>query len=174
MNYTGVRVILNNNITVGDYIGAVTEESKDLEANTDYVLQFKIINYTNENILDHIVAIKKNESIRISESLKISNFPVVNTFVDENITKKERLCHIIFKVSSTGTYKFAIARSVTSNDVAGSIAFDVREISVEKGSILQGFKDNTTDLYNFIRRCETYFEQNDKRLLLPATRSRGV
>ena len=168
MNYTGVRVILNNNIKVGDYIGAVTEESKDLEANTDYVLQFKIINYTNENILDHIVAIKKNESIRISESLKISNFPVVNTFVDENITKKERLCHIIFKVSSTGTYKFAIARSVTSNDVAGSIAFDVREISVEKGSILQAYKDNTEDLNSFIRRAETYFEQTDSRLLMYA------
>ena len=29
MNYTGVRVILNDKITVGDYVGAVTEKSLD-------------------------------------------------------------------------------------------------------------------------------------------------
>lgn len=168
MDYVGVRAMIGDIVSVGNFVGVITEESERLEANTDYVLQFKIINYGTNNILDHIVYIKDKTSSIITNNMDIANFPVVNIFTDENITKQERLCHIVFRVPESGNYRFGIARTQTSNDTANKIVFDIREVSVEKGSILQGFKDNTTDLYNFIRRCETYFEQNDKRLLLLA------
>ncbi len=104
----------------------------------------------------------------ISSSLNILEFPVVNIFIDENITKQERLCYIKFRIATTGSYKFGICRTLKENDSPNKVIFDIRETSCERGIVLQDYKDNTDDLQNFIKRCETYFEQNDNRLLLLA------
>lgn len=168
MNYTGIRVITGNTVNVGGYVGAITEESSTLRADTDYILQFKIINYGTNNTLDHIVAIKDGVSHLISSSLNILEFPVVNIFTDEGITKQERLCYIKFRIATTGNYKFGICRTLKENDSPNKVVFDIRETSCERGIVLQDYKDNTDDLQNFIKRCETYFEQNDNRLLLLA------
>lgn len=153
-------------INVGGYVGAITEETSILKADTDYILQFKIINYGTNNILDHIVAIKDGTSHLISSNLNILDFPVVNVFTDENITKQERLCYIKFRIATTGKYKFGICRTLKENDYPNKVVFDIRETSCERGISLQDYKDNTNDLQSFIRKCETYFEQNDNRLLL--------
>ena len=35
MNYTGIRVITNDTITVGGYVGAITDSTVRLQANTE-------------------------------------------------------------------------------------------------------------------------------------------
>ena len=168
MEYIGVRCIIGNSVDTSNFVGAITEESEDIEANTDYVLQFKIINYGTDTILNHIVYIKDGTSHFISQNLNVMDFPVVNVFTDEGITKQERLCHLVFRVPANGKYRFGIARNMTTNDYAGKIAFDLREVGVEKGSILQEFRYGTRDYREFVKRCETYFEKNDKRISLLA------
>lgn len=168
MEYIGVRCIIGDSVDTSNFVGAITEESEDMEANTDYVLQFKIINYGTDTVLNHIVYIKDGVSHFISQNLNVMDFPVVNVFTDEGITKQERLCHLVFRVPTAGKYRFGIARNQTSNDYAGKIAFDLREVGVEKGSILQEFRYGTRDYREFVKRCETYFEKNDKRISLLA------
>ena len=168
MEYIGVRCIIGDSVDTSNFVGAITEESEDMEANTDYVLQFKIINYGTDTVLNHIVYIKDGVSHLISQNLNVMDFPVVNVFTDEGITKQERLCHLVFRVPTAGKYRFAIARNQTSNDYAGKIVFDLREVGVEKGSILQEFRYGTRDYREFVKRCETYFEKNDKRIALLA------
>ena len=168
MEYIGVRCIIGDSVDTNNFVGAITEESEDMEANTDYVLQFKIINYGTDTVLNHIVYIKDGTSHFISQNLNVMDFPVVNVFTDEGITKQERLCHLVFRVPTAGKYRFGIARNQTSNDYAGKIAFDLREVGVEKGSILQEFRYGTRDYREFVKRCETYFEKNDKRIALLA------
>ena len=168
MEYIGVRCIIGDSVDTSNFVGAITEESEDMEANTDYVLQFKIINYGTDTVLNHIVYIKDGISHFISQNLNVMDFPVVNVFTDEGITKQERLCHLVFRVPANGKYRFGIARNMTTNDYAGKIAFDLREVGVEKGSILQEFRYGTRDYREFVKRCETYFEKNDKRISLLA------
>ena len=168
MEYIGVRCIIGDSVDTSNFVGAITEESEDMEANTDYVLQFKIINYGTDTVLNHIVYIKDGVSHLISQNLNVMDFPVVNVFTDEGITKQERLCHLVFRVPAAGKYRFGIARNQTNNDYAGKIVFDLREVGVEKGSILQEFRYGTRDYREFVKRCETYFEKNDKRIALLA------
>lgn len=168
MEYVGVRCIIGDTVDTNNFVGAITEESEFMEANTNYVLQFKIINYGTDNILNHIVYIKDGESHFISQNLNVFDYPVVNMFTDEGITKQERLCHLVFQVPADGQYRFGIARNQTTNDYPGKIVFDIREVGVEKGSVLQEFRYGTRDYREFVKRCETYFEQNDKRISLLA------
>lgn len=168
MNYTGIRVVSNENVNVGGIVGAITGETITLLANTEYMLQFKIINYSHNTILDHIVSIKDGVSNLITSSLDILEFPIVNIFKDEGIIKNERLCYVKFVPPSDGKYKFGICRTFKENDTQSSVLFDIRHLSCERGIILQDFKDNSNDLVEFMRKCETYFEQNDKRILMMA------
>lgn len=170
MDYVGIRVILPDPVQVGTLAGAITSFSDNLQANTKYIFQFKIINYSSENILNNIVAIdKEGTSTVLSNNLNIPSFLVVNTFTDEGMTKNEYLCHLSFTPPREGGYCFGITRTVTDNDIPGKM-FDIREVSCEKGSILQDFKDNSNDLQDFIRICQTYFEQTDQKLSLLAKR----
>ena len=168
MEYIGVRCIIGDTVDTNNFVGAITEESEFMEANTNYVLQFKIINYGTDNILNNIVCIKDGAFQKIVESINVLDYPVVNMFSDEGITKQERLCHIVFQVPVDGQYRFGISRSQTVNDYPGKIVFDIREVGVEKGSVLQEFRYGTRDYREFVKRCETYFEQNDKRIALLA------
>ena len=168
MEYVGVRCIIGDTVDTDNFVGAITEESEFMEANTNYVLQFKIINYGTDNILNHIVYIKDGVSHVISQNLNVFDYPVVNMFADEGITKQERLCHLVFQVPADGQYRFGIARNQTANDYPGKIVFDIREVGVEKGSVLQEFRYGTRDYREFVKRCETYFEKNDKRISLLA------
>lgn len=168
MEYVGVRCIIGDTVDTDNLVGAITEESEFMEANTNYVLQFKIINYGTDNILNHIVYIKDGVSRVISQNLNVFDYPVVNMFADEGITKQERLCHLVFQVPADGQYRFGIARNQTTNDYPGKIVFDIREVGVEKGSVLQEFRYGTRDYREFVKRCETYFEKNDKRISLLA------
>ena len=168
MEYTGIRVITRDTVTIGNIAGAITNETVRLQANTEYMLQFKIINYGTNNILNHIVAIKDGTSNLITSSLDITKFPVINVFTDEGITKQERLCYIKFVPPADGKYKFGICRTLKENDTPNKVLYDVREVSCERGIVLQDFKDNSNDLVKFMRKCETYFEQNDKRMLMMA------
>ena len=43
MEYVGVRVTTGSSVTVGNIVGAVTNESKRMLAGVPYVLQFKIV-----------------------------------------------------------------------------------------------------------------------------------
>ena len=168
MNYTGIRVVSSENAKVNGIVGAITDYSANLLNDTEYILQFKIINYSHHNILDHIVAIKDGLSNIITNNLNILDFPIVNIFNDEGMTKNERLCYIKFTPPSDGEYRFGICRTFQEGEKPNTVLFDVRHVSCERGIVLQDFKDNSNDLVNFMKRCETYFEQNDKRILMMA------
>ena len=169
MNYTGVRAIIGETVNTNNFVGVITEKSEPIKANTDYVLQFKIINYSSESILNHIVAIDDsgNETV-LSNNLSIYDFEKINSFLDEGIIKDEYLCYLVFQLTKDSKYRFAISRKQTSNDTAKKIVFDIRDVSVEKGSVLKSFRDNSNDYQEFVKRCETYFEKNDKRIALLA------
>lgn len=170
MDYVGIRVVLPNGFTVGQMAGAITSRSDTLKTDTEYIFQFKIINYSSNNILNNIIAIDEDSTTTVlSDSMNITSFDIVNTFKDEGITKNEYLCYISFTPPKESKYCFGICRTITSGDTQGKL-FDIREVSCEKGSILQDFKDNSNDLQDFIRICQTYFEQTDQRISLLAKR----
>lgn len=168
MEYVGVRVATGSSVTVGNIVGAVTNESKRMLAGVPYVLQFKIINYTSVNILDYIVYIKENLATVLSDNLDITKFSVVNTFTDEGVNKKEYLCYLFFKVPTDGFYRFGICRKLVSTDKVNTKLFDIREVSCEKGTMLPEYKDNLEDYQEFMTKTETRFEQTDERISLMA------
>lgn len=168
MEYVGVRVATGSSVTVGNIVGAVTNESKRMLAGVPYVLQFKIVNYTSVNILDYIVYIKENLATVLSNNLDITKFSVVNTFTDEGVNKKEYLCYIFFKVPTDGYYRFGICRKLVSTDKANTKLFDIREVSCEKGTMLPEYKDNSEDYQEFMTKTETYFEQTNERISMMA------
>lgn len=168
MNYIGIRVSTKETIKIGEPAGVVTNETATLKSSKDYILQFKIINYSNISTLNHIVVVDSTGSTLITPGIDINNFDIINTFEDEGITKTERLCWIKFKPPRDGIYRFGICRTLTSSDKPNTKLFDIREVSCERGTILQDFKENYKDIQSFINKTETYFEQTDQRFLLLA------
>ena len=168
MEYVGVRVTTGSSVTVGNIVGAVTNESKRMLAGVPYVLQFKIVNYTSVNILDYIVYIKENLATVLSNNLDITKFSVVNTFTDEGVNKKEYLCYIFFEVPTDGFYRFGICRKLVGTDKVNTKLFDIREVSCEKGTMLPEYKDNSEDYQEFMTKTETYFKQTNERISMMA------
>ena len=168
MEYVGVRVTTGSSVTVGNIVGAVTNESKRMLAGVPYVLQFKIVNYTSVNIFDYIIYIKENLATVLSDNLDITSFSVVNEFTDEGVNKKEYLCYLFFEVPTDGYYRFGICRKLVDTDKVNTKLFDIREVSCEKGTMLPEYKDNSEDYQEFMTKTETYFEQTNERISMMA------
>lgn len=159
MSYTGIRVHIKDGFTVGSLVGAMTPWTETLEGGKEYTFQFKIINYTSTDILNHIVCIDGNGSSHmIIDSISISGGTLVDTFTDEGVVKNEYLCSVVFTIPSNDKFRFAICRNSNANDKAG-LAFDIREVSCEKGSMLSDYKDNQDDINKFIKEYRTEMEQ---------------
>ena len=167
--YTGFRVVSKDTITTSDIVG-IKSKPIQLEGGQKYILQFKIINYSSVNILNHICLTDSTGEITvISDNLSIDSFSVVNTFTDEGITKQERLCYIIFTPPSTGEFQIGIGRNISNTDTANETLFDIRQIGCSKGEILQDFQYGTEELTELIRKYETFMEQTDQRIAMLVT-----
>lgn len=167
MKYTGIRVLTKSNLTVGNAIGAITNESR-LIKDEEYILQWKQIDYSNTPLMNHIVTIFEGQSTIIANNLNITQQTLIDTFTDEAMSKKMYLCHVKFKATRTGIHKFGICREITPTDKPNSVLFDIIEAGCERGTVLQDFKDNYNDIQEFIRYSKTYFEQTDKKILMMA------
>lgn len=167
--YTGFRVVSSGTIATSDIAG-IKSKPIQLEGGQKYILQFKIINYSSVNILNHICLTDSAGKITvISNNLNIDNFSVVNTFTDEGITKQERLCYIIFTPPSTGEFQIGIGRNISNTDTANETLFDIRQINCNKGEILQDFQYGTEELTELIKKYETFIEQTDQRIAMLVT-----
>ena len=161
MNYTGIRVEIKTDFTVGNLIGVISPLTESLKEGDEYIFQFKIVNYTSTDILDYIgCADEDGVTHFITENISITGGKLVNTFQDEGVTKNEYLCHIKFKIPKTSKYRFVICRRAVDTDAPGK-AFDIREVSCEKGSILPDYKENTNDLSDRVNQYQTHLEQTD-------------
>lgn len=136
--YTSVKISTTDSIQVGSPAGVIlTKTQGTLEKDVKYTLQFKIINYSNVNILDYIyVGSQKLPSVNILEG------KTTDTIKGREI----KLCHIDFiATQKIVNPSIKIGRLLTSDDSANTLLYEVTDFQLERG-FLTDYNANANDL----------------------------
>lgn len=165
-NYLGVSIVNKSISPNSGEVGAVTDKFF-IEANRDYTLQWKHINYTDNTRMDAIYIIKDNGERDKIRDIYVDNFTVIK---DISETIKERLCHVTFNVPYSGFVSIQIGRKQTLADREGYKAFDMREVLYEFGKKVNAWRPKETDYSKVLYKTSSKIKMLEDRINMSVTK----
>lgn len=165
-NYLGVSIVNKSISPDSGEVGAITDKFF-IEADRDYTLQWKHINYTDNIRMDAMYIIKDNGERDKIRDIYLDNFTVIH---DISETVKERLCYITFNVPYSGFVSIQIGRKQTLADRENYKVFDMREVLVEFGNSVNTWRPKETDYSKVLYETSSKIKILEDRINMSVTK----